>query len=131
MDDVDTIIMTLAGVRPGDPKADLVFNALMWRLLKDIDCMFHAEGITSVLPPLPGARRSASAGLAEEQQGPTWFDDATFFISDPNPEVVLHRLQNAVRVIRVAASQAGLSVNMGEGKTEGVAMSGTPRARWF
>ena len=51
--DLETVVMTLAWVWPGDPMADLVFNMLMWRLLCDIEDALKNERLLSALPELP------------------------------------------------------------------------------
>ena len=120
VDDDPRVACPVTGVRPGDPLADLVFNACMAVLLRDLRGKLRDEGLLWSTPLAEGGPFAADAPATSEvdQDGPTWVDDETVFCCDSCPVRLLMRTRRIVELVDASARRHGLQLNVAPGKTE-------------
>ena len=95
---------TLAGSRPGDSFADIVFGYLWAKLLKQYEKMLQDFGLLECFPAVSGVGLETSWSSDGEVQvlGPTWCDDLCVFFSADTAE----------RLVKNGGVLAGLLIDL-------------------
>eukprot|EP00439_Symbiodinium_sp_Y106_P083986 s966_g24.t1 len=112
------VCSSLAGSRPGESWADLVFAHVYSRVLHQIQEHVVAEGLGCQLA------YDSQAGLYGTQgeqlldaTDATWADDSAFFTAADNPIVLLERTQRLCSLVVSFCEGHGMSPNLRPGKT--------------
>ena len=114
---------TRRGVVPGNPLADLLFNAVMVRILAEIH---NANGESPggvVVPYVAGENICdvdcvAGFDASTRVSDVTYIDDICLMVAAEKPEQLIERTAEMVRVCRRALAKYGLKMNFSQGKTE-------------
>ena len=117
----EEIVGTLAGSRPGDTFADLIFSFVFSKLLDRITSAFEKYGWkteTSIsLGPSLTRIRSDVAKLPSYAHL-TWADDLVILQKDENAEQLIERTRLATGLLCDICWRHGLEPNFSKGKTE-------------
>lgn len=109
----DHLTETLQGTRPGDGFADLLFNVVIGRLLRDIEATLCEAGF-DISMCWKGLRSLEAADGREVQAAALnipWADDIAVLVHHETPTGLLESLSLAI-------ASNGLELNFGVGKTE-------------
>eukprot|EP00434_Breviolum_minutum_P033050 symbB.v1.2.029238.t1/scaffold3175.1/size97379/5 len=117
------IVGTLAGSRPGDTFADLIFSFVFSKILDRITTAFNQHGWKTESPP-------PLAKSPYHQQGDwkafpdfvqlTWADDLAVLQKQPSAKELVDRTSLAMGVLCDICWKHGLEPNFNPGKTEGM-----------
>ena len=118
---------TTAGVRPGDPPADMVFNFVMAAILHEVR---EELGSMGALVRLQRTSEAFSTGIdCPDLMGPVWVDDQAIVIEADTPDEIIALLPRVTAVVTRCSRRRGLKVNLDPGKTEALLELRGPGAR--
>ena len=111
-------VRTLAGTRPGDSFADVVFGYLWSRVLQVLQEQLLAYGLLTTYPHLddPGLRGQPCGDLVPFV-GPTWCDDLSICLWADTAKAVETGTSIATGLILDLCRQHGMTPNLRKGKT--------------
>ena len=117
------IVGTLAGSRPGDTFADLIFSFVFSKLLDRITTAFSQYGWKTDSPPPPA--KSQFQQPCDLKSLPdfvqiTWADDLAVLQKQPSAKELVDRTSLAMGVLCDICWKHGLEPNFQPGKTEGM-----------
>ena len=127
----------VSGVRPGDPLADLIFNACMTGFIKEMRECRIKEGLLVSMQDLDGNPLDQAGGPDDQGperevdlDGPTWVDDHAIFTVPQDPNDIVHNIRTIMVTLEAVAARHGFCLNTKKGKTECVITSLRGRASW-
>ena len=129
-DDQTIVALALAGVRPGDSTADLIFAVVMLSFQRDLWQRLRAAGLVWQLPcqgqcvwpdALEGEEEEEEGWLETPVTPPTFMDDLALPVGGSTGIEVLANAEAVLECVRAAARSCGFEVNLDPGKTELVA----------
>ena len=104
------------GTRPGTSLADLVFNVIYTRPLKEITARLSAAGLLFSMRDLPTRRLSRFRDPVDELADATYVDDTAFMLDVDNEEIS-DAVQHAISIIHEQMLAHGWQVNYKPGKS--------------
>ena len=109
------------GTRPGDPLADLVFATAFLRFQELLIARLGEAGLAVELE-LDAATIFAPGGpnTTVEASPPTYMDDMAVLLRAPCAALLVETVVRAMVIVQGVATQFGLVLNLGAGKTEGI-----------
>eukprot|EP00438_Fugacium_kawagutii_P008115 Skav222136 [mRNA] locus=scaffold1181:973586:979189:+ [translate_table: standard] len=116
------VALTTCGSRPGDPVADVLFNLVMGRVMRQIEQKLQAEDLLESLPlhadqPLP----LRCKGINEVHfSGQAWVDDLIFMTSSDRPEDLCPRIARITSIVQQELAGMGIQINLNQGKSEAI-----------
>ena len=116
----EKICATQQGSRPGDPLADICFNVVMGRAIKDLTETFRDEGLLN-FATLPGGSPVPNPCATDQDfaySSQAWVDDLVFLLEDKDPHRLLEKVQRATFLVQRELASLGIELNMKAGKTE-------------
>ena len=115
----------VSGVRPGDPLADLFFNACMTGFIKEMREWLIKEGLLVSMQDLDGNPLDQARGPDDQGQegevdldGPTWVDDPAIFTVARDPNNIVNNIRTIMVALEAVAARHGFCLNTKKGKTE-------------
>ena len=119
----DEVIGTLAGSRPGDTFADLIFSFVFSKILDRITKAFECHGWRTTTPTSPGP--SVEQRPYDVTQLPTfvqltWADDLVILQKAERADQLVDRTRLATGLLCDICWRHGLEPNFSPGKTEGM-----------
>ena len=117
MRDLQEIVLTHKGSRPGDPTADLLFGFVMAKYLQMAESRLLEDGVlqyaaTPIAIPGREYERAYVHGFT------TWADDTAVMLEDADIEVLLRKVQVTVATCLESACFLGMELNFTKGKSE-------------
>eukprot|EP00438_Fugacium_kawagutii_P010612 Skav227436 [mRNA] locus=scaffold203:245111:270429:+ [translate_table: standard] len=103
----ERVIFSKRGTRPGDPTADLMFTALMGRILA-----LTAHDIGHCYPVVD------LDGSSFRIDPITWVDDVAVYLEDPDPMKLLQKIGEVSGAFYSRCREVGLDLNFRAGKSE-------------
>ena len=108
----------VSGVRPGDPLADLIFNACMTGFIKELRKYLVEDGVLVSMQDLGGnplqparSEDDQDRGGDLDLDGPTWVDDQAVFTIARDPNDVVHNIRAVMVTLEKVAARHGVSLN--------------------
>ena len=117
--DGQQVCSSLAGSRPGESFADLVFAYIYGRVLHKIQEYVVAENLSYQVP------YDCATGIYADEPGDenlditdaTWADDSAFPLAAPDPMVLLHNTRRLCSLVISFCEGHGMAPNLKPGKT--------------
>ncbi|CAE7337947.1 CFDP2 [Symbiodinium sp. CCMP2592] len=111
------LVATAAGVRPGDPLADVFFALSFSAYIRSVQTSLQREALVTVLPPC--ATRLPVDGLAEARDLPpaSWADDFAAMMSAANPPQVVSKVRATTSAFLTHATSIGMQLSFAVDKT--------------
>ena len=110
--DSDQVVLTDRGTRPGSPLADIGFNLLMARMMRQIE---------EELQSLPHYLRGCDT-LGVQVPPISWVDDLAVPLATELPEQMPALMEAVVVILHNTFRSHGMTMNFESGKSEGVVM---------
>ena len=120
LDQSAPLVSTAAGVRPGDPLADVLFAISFSAYARSVQEAIATAGLTTNLPP---GQRAAPWAAGEEDLalGPaSWADDFAVMHSAPTPSELILRVQTTTSLYLTHATANGIELAFAADKTAAV-----------
>ena len=115
----------VSGVRPGDPLADLIFNACMTSFIQELRECLIKEGLLVRMKNLDGNPLDQAETRDVQNQeseidldGPTWVDDHAIFTVARDPNDIVCNIRTIMVTLEAVAARHGFCLNTRKGKTE-------------
>ena len=124
---------TLAGSRPGDSFADVVFGYLWAKLLRRYETELMSLGILETFPEVAeiGLEAEFKEGGGIPVLGPTWCDDLCVFFSADDAEGLVRKGGVITSILLDTCKGFGMTPNLNKNKSELLlAMSGRGSRAW-
>ena len=120
MDRHEPLVATAAGVRPGDPLADVLFAVSFSAYVQSVQGALKAEGLETTLPP--GRQRPPWEAPSEPViLGPaSWADDFAALHTADKPDILVTRVVRATGVYLTHATANGIQLSFAVDKTAAV-----------
>ena len=111
---------TLRGTRPGDGFADLLFNLVAGKILRELEEMLYLEGVQTTLHWNGRFGFEADAGTDATTTGlnVVWADDIAVMVHHDNAADLLELAETSIRLYIERLAAHGLILNFDEGKSE-------------
>ena len=111
-------------MRPGDPLADLIFNACMTGFIKELCKCQLEDGLLVSMQELDGNPQEPARTEDDQDRGdldpdrPTWVDDHAVFTVAWDSNGAVHNIRTIMVTLENVAAWHGFSLNTKKGKTE-------------
>ena len=116
----DEVTMTLRGTRPGDGFADLLFNLVAGKILRQLEEELHFEGVQTKL--CWNGRFGFFADFGEDTEtnalNIVWADDVAVLLQHESPQDLIDIAQVTMTRYIEKLAEHGLLLNFDSGKTE-------------
>ena len=116
--DGSKICHTLAGSRPGESLADLIYAYVLRKALQRIRQQVSEKAL-QVGVPFSGEKFWLGSDVSTDEtlDGPVWADDATFVNAHPDAQQLVHGTKCLTGIVIDACAAHGMSPNLKRGKT--------------
>ena len=116
--DVSKICRTMAGSRPGESLADVIYAYVLHKVLQRVRQQV-SERAMQIGVPFSGEKfwTGSDAITDETLDGPVWADDATFVNAHPDAEQLVQSTKSLTGIVIDACAAHGMSPNLKRGKT--------------
>ena len=127
----DDVTMTMRGTRPGDGFADLLFNLVVGRILRQLESDLEHEGIQTKLywNGRIGFEAQDGTDTCTNALNVVWADDIAMMIHHDSPQDLVEVFEIAMKLTVERFAKHGLLLNFEKGKTEVLLLLRGPRSR--
>lgn len=117
---IHKVALTTRGSRPGDPIADVLFNLVISRAMRQIEEKLREKGLLETLglqqdQPLPFRCRGYDQ---VSFCGQAWVDDLLFMTSSDDPHEITSKVASIVTIAQQELATMGIEINLKQGKSE-------------
>ena len=107
----------ISGVRPGDPVADLIFNACMTGFIKELRKCLIEDGLLVSMQDLDGNPLEQARAVGDQERGveldldgTTWVDDHAVFTIAQDPNDAVHDIRTIMVTLEKVAARIFLNI---------------------
>ncbi|CAE7291037.1 zntD [Symbiodinium sp. CCMP2592] len=111
------LVATSAGVRPGDPLADVFFGLSFSAYIRSVQDSLRSQGLVTVLPPCATSLPVDGLSVSRELPPASWADDFAAMLSAAGPAQVVHKVTATTTAFLTHATSIGMQLSFAVDKT--------------
>ncbi|CAE7638887.1 CFDP2 [Symbiodinium sp. CCMP2592] len=111
------LVATSAGVRPGDPLADVFFALSFSAYLRSVQAFLRQQSLSTVLPPCTTLLPVDGLETERELSPASWADDFAAMLSATSPAQVVRKVQATTSAFLTHATAIGMQLSFAVDKT--------------